>query len=130
MNDSELGQGSSGSPSRRRRGGPMRDAFEEAGKAGKDQGSPAPKAPVCICDRYQITGELGSGHFGVVYKAYDVVLKRKVAIKVPHRVRVAELGDIEAYLAEARVLASLDHQNIVRVYDYGRTDDGLCFAIS
>src|SRR5262249_28849881 len=38
--------------------------------------------------------------------------------------------DIEAYLAEARVLASLDHPHVVSVYDFGRTDDGLCFVVS
>ena len=38
--------------------------------------------------------------------------------------------DIEAYLNEARILASLDHPHIVPVYDVGRTDDGLCFVVS
>jgi formylglycine-generating enzyme required for sulfatase activity len=53
-----------------------------------------------------------------------------VAVKVPHRHRVKSPDDIEAYLAEARVLALLDHPNVVPVYDVGRTDDGLCFVVS
>ena len=44
--------------------------------------------------------------------------------------RVARPGDVEAYLAEARALAKLDHPNIVPVYDVGRTDDGLCYVVS
>jgi serine/threonine protein kinase len=80
--------------------------------------------------RYRITGTLGSGSFGVVYKGYDEELRREVAIKVPHRHRVSQPQDIEAYLAEARVLASLDHPHIVPVYDAGRVGESLCFVVS
>ena len=54
----------------------------------------------------------------------------RVAIKVPNPERVAGPGDVEAYLAEARTLARLDHPNIVPVHDVGRTDDGLCYVVS
>src|SRR2546425_414940 len=74
--------------------------------------------------RYRISGTLGSGGFGVVYKGRDDELGRDVAIKVPHRQRIASPEDVEDYLAEARTLAGLDHPGIVPVYDVGRTDDG------
>jgi serine/threonine protein kinase len=80
--------------------------------------------------RYRITATLGSGTFGIVYRAYDGELQRDVSIKVAHRQRVASPTDIEAYLAEARVLALLEHPHIVPIYDFGRTDDGLCFVVS
>src|SRR5262245_36460188 len=80
--------------------------------------------------RYRITAELGCGGFGTVYEAYDEELGRDVAIKVPHRHRVQLLQDIDAYLAEARVLAGLTHPGIVPVYDLGRTDDGRCYLVS
>jgi hypothetical protein len=80
--------------------------------------------------RYRIRAKLGRGGFGVVYKGYDEELRRDVAIKVPHRHRVARPEDVEQYLAEARILASLDHPHIVPVHDVGRTDDGLCYVIS
>jgi eukaryotic-like serine/threonine-protein kinase len=80
--------------------------------------------------RYRVEAVLGAGGFGRVYLAHDDALHRPVAIKVPHRHRVAQPEDVEAYLAEARVLASLDHPNIVPVYDVGRTEDGLCFVVS
>ena len=79
--------------------------------------------------RYRIERVLGEGAFGQVYLAQDDELHRPVAIKVPHR-RIAKPEDAEAYLAEARVLASLDHPHIVPVYDVGRTEDGLCFVVS
>jgi hypothetical protein len=80
--------------------------------------------------RYRVTGKLGSGSFGVVYKGHDDDLRRAVAIKVPHRKLVASPADVEAYLAEARVLAGLDHPGIVPVHDFGRTEDGLCYLVS
>ena len=73
---------------------------------------------------------LGKGGFGEVFLGYDDDLDRPVAIKVPRPERVSQPEDIEAYLNEARILASLDHPHIVPVYDVGRTDDGLCFVVS
>jgi serine/threonine protein kinase len=80
--------------------------------------------------RYTILGLLGKGGFGRVYLAHDDDLNRPVAIKVPRPERVSQPEDIEAYLNEARILASLDHPHIVPVYDVGRTEDGLCFVVS
>src|SRR5205814_2357717 len=60
----------------------------------------------------------------------DEELRREVAIKVPHRQRITGPEDVQAYLAEARVLAGLDHPGIIAVYDAGRTEDGLCYLVS
>jgi serine/threonine protein kinase len=87
------------------------------------------QAPAQI-DRYRVERLLGEGGFGRVYLAYDDDLKRSVAIKVPRKERISEPEDVEAYLAEARTLASLDHPHIVPVYDVGHTEDGLCFVVS
>jgi formylglycine-generating enzyme required for sulfatase activity len=91
--------------------------------------SPAEGLPARL-GRYRITRTLGSGSFGTVYRGYDDDLRRDVAIKVPHRHRVASIHDAEVYLAEARVLAGLDHPGIVPIYDFGRTEDGLCYIVS
>jgi eukaryotic-like serine/threonine-protein kinase len=91
---------------------------------GSDRGLPA------RLGRHRITALLGSGGFGIVYKGYDDELRRDVAIKVPHRERVTRPEDAEAYLAEARLLAGLDHPHIVPVYDVGRAEDGLPFVVS
>src|SRR5712692_8056594 len=83
-----------------------------------------------LIGRYRVERLLGEGGFGRVYLAHDDQLDRPVAIKVPHRHRVSQPEDASIYLAEARVLASLDHPNIVPVHDVGRTDDGLCYVVS
>src|ERR1700757_2180889 len=69
--------------------------------------------------RYRIERILGEGGFGLVYLAHDEQLQRPVAVKVPHPRLVCQPKDVEAYLAEARVVAGLDHPNIVPVYDVG-----------
>ena len=80
--------------------------------------------------RYRIERVLGEGAFGRVLLAHDEELQREVAIKVPHRRRISTAEDVATYLAEARVLASLDHPHIVPVHDVGRTEDGLCYVVS
>jgi eukaryotic-like serine/threonine-protein kinase len=80
--------------------------------------------------RYAVLRRLGEGGFGEVFVALDEELHRLVAIKVPRAERVAQPEDIDAYMNEARIVASLDHPHIVPVYDVGRTDDGLCFVVS
>jgi serine/threonine protein kinase len=90
--------------------------------------TPTPGWPDCL-GRYRITGELGGGTFGVVYRGRDDDLGRDVAIKVPRRELVDRQGGIDAYLREARVVAALAHQHFVPVYDLGHTPDGLCYVV-
>ncbi|MGO9113216.1 MAG: protein kinase domain-containing protein [Thermoguttaceae bacterium] len=97
------------------------------------QPQPAPEASVGHLGRigrYRIVGVLGKGAFGTVYRGYDDELKRPIAIKVPHRHLVDSPEDIDLYLEEAQVVASLDHANIVPVHDVGQTEDGLCYVVS
>ncbi|MHB8969851.1 MAG: protein kinase domain-containing protein [Pirellulaceae bacterium] len=80
--------------------------------------------------RYRVLGVLGEGGFARVYHAADEELGRDVAIKVPYRRRGTDPEAMEAYWAEARMVASLDHPAIVPVYDVGRTCDGHCYVVS
>jgi serine/threonine protein kinase/formylglycine-generating enzyme required for sulfatase activity len=80
--------------------------------------------------RYRVEKLLGEGSFGRVYLAHDDQLRRPVAIKVPHLTWVSQPGYAATYLAEARILASLDHAHIVPVFDFGQTDEGLPYVVS
>ena len=99
---------------------------EAAARPGED---PTQKLPEKI-GRYPVIRLLGQGGFGRVYLAHDDDLNRPVAVKVPNPERVSRPEDVEAYLNEARILASLDHSHIVPVFDVGRTDDGSCYVVS
>jgi serine/threonine protein kinase/formylglycine-generating enzyme required for sulfatase activity len=91
--------------------------------------APALAEPTTI-GRYDVIRQLGQGAFGKVFLAYDFDIDRRVAIKVPNPGRISRPEDIDAFLAEARVVARLEHPNVVPVYDVGRTDDGLCYVVS
>ena len=83
-----------------------------------------------LASRYRMLRMLGQGAFGRVYLAVDIELERQVAIKVPLTERFQGSGDADAYLSEARTVASLNHPHIVPVYDMGRTPEGAVFVVS
>jgi len=67
--------------------------------------------------RFEITNELGRGGFGVVYLAFDNHLQRPVAIKVAHSCKFTSTTVANRFLHEARLLAKLQHNGLVRVHD-------------
>jgi serine/threonine protein kinase len=74
--------------------------------------------------KYKILSALGSGGFGTVYLAEDTWIGKKVALKVPHRQSV-NFGEL---LREPRLLASLNHPNIVAVLT-AEKQDGVFFIV-
>lgn len=74
------------------------------------------ESPVLL-DRFRIIEELGTGGFGIVLRAFDPVLQREVALKIPRPERLLS-GEAPDILArEAQVAARLNHPGIVRVYE-------------
>ncbi len=72
-----------------------------------------------LLGRFEVLDDLGSGGFGFVVRARDLLLGRVVALKMPLPERVLAPGDVNRSLREARAAARLDHPNIVRVHDAG-----------
>jgi serine/threonine protein kinase len=77
---------------------------------------PAPSFPRRI-GKYQITGNLGSGGFGRVYRAKDPTFDRIVAIKVLNAPDDSDI--VRRFRTEATTVANLHHKNIVTVHEFG-----------
>ena len=71
-----------------------------------------------IQGRYRLDSEKGRGGMGIIYRAYDTLLEREVAVKVLNNPRLLHEGHARL-LREARSAARLNHPNIVSVYDAG-----------
>jgi TolB-like protein/tetratricopeptide (TPR) repeat protein len=79
-------------------------------------------APGATLGPYRVVHLLARGGMGDVYRANDTRLQRDVALKVLAGTRTHDPQRLERFMQEARVTASLDHPNIVRVYDVGSVD--------
>ena len=66
---------------------------------------------------YRVLDQIGAGGMGVVFLAEHATLKRKVAIKVLPQQRAKDAELLERFYREARIVATLDHPNVVRAYD-------------
>ena len=72
-----------------------------------------------IAERYELEELVGTGGMSSVYRAYDRLLERHVAIKVLHEQFTADGDYVERFRREARAVAQLSHPNIVTVIDRG-----------
>jgi len=75
-----------------------------------------------LAGRYRLLAPIGAGASGRVYVADDVRLKRRVGAKVLHLALAEDAGFLRRFRAEAQVAASLNHPNVMAVYDWGEDD--------
>jgi len=69
--------------------------------------------------RYRLDAQIGHGGMSTVYRAFDTVLERQVAIKLMHREIASDSDQLERFRREARAVAQLNHPHVVGVIDAG-----------
>ncbi len=77
---------------------------------------------------YRVIECLGEGGMSTVYKAHHTVLDRYVALKVLHPIFLEDPGFLRRFRREARVIASLDHPNIIPIYEFAQ-HEGLPYLV-
>ena len=82
-----------------------------------------------LSGKYLLDECLGIGGMGEVYRATNVSLGRKVAIKILNKEHTSNEEDVMRFLREARAAAAVRHPNVVDVFDVSRDDDGTPFIV-
>lgn len=78
---------------------------------------------------YHLKEEVGRGAMGVVYRGKQLVLGREVAIKVLPQTLARDSSYVARFTREAKIMANLNHPNIVQIYDAGRQNKHLYFVM-
>lgn len=85
----------------------------------------SPSAGAVLADRYRLLERVGAGGMGEVWSAEDIVLKRRVAVKLVADAHRNDERVLARFEREARTGARLIHPNLATVYDYGVADEGV-----
>ena len=132
-NDHGSGGGSgglgSGSKPRSRERGLIEGALKELGSANFAFTARPPSLSDNAIPGYEITREIHRGGQGVVYQAIQQSTQKKVAIKVMHGGAFASANDRARIEREVRILANLNHPNIVKVYDSGEVQGAYYYVM-
>jgi serine/threonine-protein kinase len=83
---------------------------------------------VTLGGRYELLDLIARGGMGEVWRADDLVLGRRVAVKALLPALAGEAGFTARFRAEARAMAALSHPGIVEIYDYGHAD-GVAYLV-
>ena len=105
------------------------DGARLVGEEDSHEGAAGPDARVgaVLAGRYRIVRRIGEGGMGVVYEAEHVELGKPFALKILREDFTRKQDLVERFKQEARSAASIGHENIIDVSDFGTTDDGGIF---
>ena len=77
-----------------------------------------------ISDRYEVRSEIGRGIFGTVFFGFHRQMEKPIAIKVLYQQVEPEDRGFKRFQREAQLSSTLNHPNIIKIYDFGVFDDG------
>src|SRR5215212_7198450 len=80
--------------------------------------------PWVVADRYEITGLLGAGGMGTVYRARDRELDEVVALKMLKRQIASSKGILDRFRREVKLARRVTHRNVARTFDIGEYPGG------
>jgi eukaryotic-like serine/threonine-protein kinase len=80
-----------------------------------------PSSPRKLAGRYEVRQVLGQGGMGLVYRAYDTIVRREVAVKTI--LDIPDPASLQLFYKECDVLASMSHPNIVEIFDIGEFEE-------
>ncbi len=81
-------------------------------------------------DKYEVLEKVGEGGMATVYRGRHITLGRDVAIKILHPHLSASERNRRRFAREARAIEHLDHDNILRIFDYSGTDTDNCYIVT
>jgi eukaryotic-like serine/threonine-protein kinase len=82
-----------------------------------------------IDGKYRVQRRLAEGGMGQVFVAEHLLLRKAVALKVLHPEMSAQPDAVERFTVEARAASLIEHENVVRVSDFGRSADGQLYLV-
>jgi eukaryotic-like serine/threonine-protein kinase len=91
--------------------------------------APDPMLGELLDRRFRVLERLGTGGMATVYRGVQVSLDRPVAIKVIRGDLLEDPAIVQRFVREARLLTSINHPNIVSVYDVGHTASGMLYIV-
>lgn len=107
----------------------LRGALNAPPTAGTPEQPPTAEHLAAMLPQYQIEALIGRGGMGAVYKGRQVSLKRAVAIKLLPAELSSDAEFTSRFQREAQTLASLSHQGIVTIHEFGQTSQGHLFFV-
>lgn len=79
--------------------------------------------------RYRVDSVLGQGGMGMVFRGVQTSMQRPVALKTLHPQLAMAPSFFERFRREAEIASRLHHPNIITIFDFGQTPDGLCYYV-
>ena len=83
-----------------------------------------------VVEKYEVIQKIGEGGMATVYRGRHTTLGREVAIKVLHPHLSASERNRMRFAREARAIEHLEHDNILRIFDYSGSDTERCYIVT